>query len=81
MAERLTRYFNMMLFLIFQFENHEDIIVTVGDIFKLDNYLIVFDIVARKEMVKWFKKFMKHTILYIIIAAIAVINFKYMYIL
>lgn len=32
-------YYNETLkSLIFQFENHEDIIVTVGDIFKLDNY-------------------------------------------
>ena len=32
-------YYNETLkSLIFQFENHEDIIVTIGDIFKLDNY-------------------------------------------
>lgn len=52
----------------------------VGPI-RLDNYLITFDIVSRKEMAKWFKKFMKHTILYIIIAVIAFISFKYIYIL
>lgn len=43
----------------------------------LDNYLVVFDIVSRKVMSTNFKKFIKHTILYIILFVIFMIVNSY----
>lgn len=40
---------------------------------KQDNYLIVIDIVARKEMEHALKSMMKHSILYILIAIVAIV--------
>jgi len=38
-----------------------------------DNYLVVFDVVSRKEMEVWMKRTVKQTILYLIIATICMI--------
>ncbi len=44
----------------------------VGPI-NMDNYLIIFDLVARKELAKSLKKWLKHTTVYIVVAIIALI--------
>lgn len=44
----------------------------VGPI-NMDNYLIIFDLVARKEFAKSLKKWLKHTTVYIVVAIIALI--------
>jgi hypothetical protein len=41
----------------------------------MDNYLLVFDIVSRKEMAQSFKKMSIHLLIYIIIALILIFTF------
>ena len=45
---------------------------------ELDNYLLIFDIVSRKEMINKLKSFGKHFILYIIIGILFIIGYSYM---
>ena len=45
---------------------------------ELDNYLLVFDIVSRKDMVNKLKSFSKHIIFYIIIVILFIIGHLYM---
>lgn len=47
---------------------YEYINMDITKLDNIDNYLIVFDIVARKEMSNSFKKFIKHFIFYGIVA-------------
>ena len=45
---------------------------------ELDNYLLIFDIVSRKEMINKLKSFGKHFILYIIIGILFIIGYLHL---